>query len=86
MQATDDRSLAGEDRKTLQSQHDSGSPVPPALGTDPASGAAVPGFPKTYDTDGASSPVLTDLLGDNQNVLIFGTSSGEVHALRSDGS
>ena len=87
VQATDSRSLRGEDRKTLQSQHDTGSTVPPVPGsTSPAAGAAVSGFPKSYDTGGESSPVLADLAGDNQNVLIFGTSSGEIHALRSDGS
>jgi hypothetical protein len=78
VQATDDRSLTGEDRKSLQSHHDAGA--------GPNSGQAVSGFPKTYDADGASSPVLADLAGDNQNVLIFGTSNGEVHALHSDGS
>ncbi len=29
---------------------------------------------------------MSDLLGDNQNELVFGTSSGLVHALKADGS
>ena len=46
----------------------------------------LPGFPKRLPSDGASSPVLVDLDGDNRNELVFGTSDGYVHALRRDGS
>jgi hypothetical protein len=46
----------------------------------------LPGFPKTLASDGASSPRLADLDGDNRNELIFGTSDGIVHAMRPDGS
>ena len=67
----------GEDRKTLQSHHDDG------VG---GSGGSVAGFPKQFDTDGASDPTMADLLGDNQNYLVFGTSSGLIHALRADGT
>ncbi|GAC1576884.1 MAG: hypothetical protein NVS3B24_07190 [Candidatus Dormibacteria bacterium] len=67
----------GEDRKSLQHHHDD------SVG---ASGTAVPGFPKKYNSDGGSEPVLADLLGDNQNELIFGSSTGLIHALRADGS
>lgn len=67
----------GEDRKSLQHHHDD------SVG---ANGTAVPGFPKKYNSDGGSEPVLADLLGDNQNELIFGSSSGLIHALRSDGT
>ena len=44
------------------------------------------GFPKKLPSDGASSPVLVDLDGDNQNELVFGTSDGIVHAWHRDGS
>ncbi len=67
----------GEDRKSLQHHHDD------SVG---ANGTAVPGFPKKYNSDGGSEPVLADLLGDNQNELIFGSSTGLIHALRSDGT
>ena len=46
----------------------------------------LPGFPKYVPGDGASSPALADLDGDNDNELIFGTSDGFVHAMRPDGS
>jgi hypothetical protein len=46
----------------------------------------LPGFPKELDTDGASSPALADLDGDNKNEVIFGTSDGDVHAMKPDGS
>jgi hypothetical protein len=44
------------------------------------------GWPKRLPSDGASSPALADLDGDNRNELVFGTSDGTVHALRRDGS
>jgi hypothetical protein len=46
----------------------------------------LPGWPKQLPGDGASSPALADLDGDNRNEVIFGTSDGTVHALRRDGS
>jgi Subtilase family len=45
-----------------------------------------PGFPKELRTDGASSPLLIDLDGDNRNEVVVATSDGIVHALRADGS
>jgi Subtilase family len=44
------------------------------------------GWPKQLRTDGASSPLLVDLNGDNRNELILATSDGRVTAYRSDGS
>ncbi|MEA2422849.1 MAG: hypothetical protein QOF55_1948, partial [Thermoleophilaceae bacterium] len=46
----------------------------------------LPGFPMHFPSDGASSPALADLDGDNKNELVFGTSDGFVHALRADGT
>jgi hypothetical protein len=51
----------------------------------------VPGFPRKLDGtsstgDGASSPVLVDLDGDNRNELVVGGSDGFVHAYRPNGS
>jgi hypothetical protein len=43
-------------------------------------------WPKELQTDGASSPLLIDLAGENRNQLIVATSDGLVHAFRSDGS
>ncbi len=63
--------LTGEDRRNLYLHHDQD---------------LLPGFPKTLDSDGASSPRLADLDGDNRTELIFGTSDGTVHAMRRDGS
>ncbi len=85
VQATDNHGHLGEDRRSLQSQHDAG-----AVAT--GNGAPVAGFPMQiadqfgYSTDGASSPLMSDLLGDNQNELVFGTSNGLVYAMRADGS
>ena len=85
IQATDNHGHVGEDRRSLQSQHDAGAPVT-------GNGAPVAGFPKQisdhfgYSTDGASNPLMSDLLGDNQNELLFGTSSGEVYAMKADGT
>jgi len=84
VQATDNNGRAGEDRRSLQAQHDTGDAIT-------GNGAPVAGFPKQladqfgYSTDGASSPLMADLFGDNQNELVFATSSGLVHALRADG-
>src|SRR4051812_5561294 len=46
----------------------------------------LPGWPKLMSTDGASSPLLVDLDGDNRNELVFGTSDGQVHAFERGGS
>ncbi|MEA2435512.1 MAG: hypothetical protein QOF65_68 [Thermoleophilaceae bacterium] len=46
----------------------------------------LPGFPKELGTDGASSPALADIDRDNRNEVIFGTSDGDVHAMKPDGS
>ncbi len=46
----------------------------------------LPGFPRTLTSDGASSPALADLDGDNRNELIVASSDGVVHAYRRDGS
>ena len=42
-------------------------------------------FPKQLASDGASSPALADLDGDNRNELVLGTSDGRVHAYDRDG-
>jgi subtilase family protein/VCBS repeat protein len=63
--------LSGQDRRNLYLHHDS---------------QLLPGFPRQLTSDGASSPALADLDGDNRNELIFGTSDGRVHAMRPDGS
>jgi len=44
------------------------------------------GFPKELLTDGASSPLLADIAGENRNQLILATSDGVIHAYRRDGS
>jgi hypothetical protein len=46
----------------------------------------LPGWPKELHTDGASSPLLIDLAGNNRNQLIVATSDGLIHAYRPDGS
>ena len=43
-------------------------------------------FPIDLGTDGASSPVLVDLDGDNRNELVVATSDGVIHAYRPDGT
>jgi hypothetical protein len=63
--------LSGEDRRNFYLHHDQD---------------LLPGFPKKLPSDGASSPALADLNGDNKNELIFATADGVVHALRPDGS
>jgi hypothetical protein len=65
------RTLTGQDRRNLYLHRDQDM---------------LPGFPKTLPSDGASSPRLADLDGDNRNELIFGTSDGIVHAMRPDGT
>jgi hypothetical protein len=63
--------LTGQDRRNLYLHRDQD---------------LLPGFPKTLPSDGASSPVLADLDGDNRNELVLGTSDGIVHAFRRDGT
>ncbi len=46
----------------------------------------IPGWPKELHTDGASSPLLIDLAGNDRNQLVLATSDGWVHAYRSGGS
>jgi hypothetical protein len=45
----------------------------------------LPAWPKELRTDGASSPLLIDLAGNNRNQLIVGTSDGWVHAYDASG-
>ena len=63
--------LTGQDRRNLYLHRDQDM---------------LPGFPRSIPSDGASSPRLADLDGDNRNELVFGTSDGIVHAMRPDGS
>jgi hypothetical protein len=44
------------------------------------------GWPKELHGDGASSPLLIGLAGDNRNQLVVATSDGLVHAFRQDGA
>ncbi len=44
------------------------------------------GWPKELQTDGASSPLLIDLAGNNRNQLVLATSDGWIHAYNSNGS
>lgn len=46
----------------------------------------LPAFPKELQTDGASSPVLADVNGDDRNELVLATSDGVVHAYRPNGT
>jgi hypothetical protein len=77
LRVTDSRQLVGEDRKSLQSHHDDS-----VAGV----GTAAAHFPMSLGTDGAGSPASADLLGNNQKEIVFGTSDGQVHAIRSDGT
>ena len=62
--------LTGQDRRNFYLHRD---------------GDLLPGFPKSLPSDGASSPALADLDGDNRNELVLATSDGFVHAYRRDG-
>ena len=69
-------SLTGEDERAMWLHRDA---------------SMLPGFPRKLDGssstgDGASSPVLVDLDGDNRNELVVGGSDGFVHAYRPNGS
>ena len=44
------------------------------------------GFPHRLGGDGAAAPLTADLDGDGREEIILGTSDGEVHAFRADGS
>jgi hypothetical protein len=44
------------------------------------------GFPKQLYSDGASSPVLANLAGDDRNALVVATSDGMIHAFTRTGS
>ena len=44
------------------------------------------GWPKELQTDGASSPLLIDLAGNNRNQLVVATSDGWIHAYNPNGS
>jgi hypothetical protein len=44
------------------------------------------GWPKELQTDGASSPLLVDLAGDNRNQLVIATSDGWIHAYNENGT
>ena len=46
----------------------------------------LPGWPKELQTDGASSPLLVDLAGDNRNQLVVATSDGVIHAYNANGT
>ena len=46
----------------------------------------IAGWPRDLRTDGASSPLLIDLNGDNRNELVVATSDGVIHAFRRNGS
>ncbi len=46
----------------------------------------LPGWPKELKTDGASSPLLIDLAGNNRNQLAVATSDGVIHAFTATGS
>jgi hypothetical protein len=63
--------MSGEDRRQLVLHRDRDT---------------LPPFPKELQTDGASSPLLVDIDGDNRNELIVATSDGLVHAFRANGS
>jgi hypothetical protein len=71
VRVTDDGGQRGEDRRTLHLHDD------PQL---------VSGFPMYLGSDGASSPVPADLDQDGIEELLVATSSGQVHALRLDGT
>jgi hypothetical protein len=65
------RAMSGEDRRQLFLHRDHDM---------------LSGFPLELNSDGASSPLLIDLDGDNRNELIVATSDGLVHALRPNGA
>ena len=72
----DAHNLTGEDERAMWLHRDA---------------SMVPGFPRKLSGsantgDGASSPVLVDLDGDNKNELVVGGSDGIIHAFRPDGS
>jgi hypothetical protein len=66
-----DAAITGEDRRNLHLHRDQDM---------------LDGFPRRLPDDGAASPLLVDLDGDNRNELVIATSGGVVHAYRPDGS
>ena len=71
VRVTDDHGNVAEDRRALALHHD---------------GDLLPGFPRALGGDGASAAVTADLDADGREEIILGTSDGEVHAFRADGS
>jgi hypothetical protein len=71
VRVTDDAGNVGEDRRALALHHDAD---------------LVPGFPRQLGGDGASAAATADLDADGREEIILGTSDGEVHAFRADGS
>ena len=69
LQATDDRGLMGEDRRSIAVFHD------PTIRS---------GFPMHLGQGKDSQPVLADLQGTGKLDLIFGDANGRVHALDPD--
>ena len=72
----DGHALTGEDERAMWLHRDA---------------SMLTGFPRKLagsanTGDGASSPVLVDLDGDNRNELVVGGSDGIIHAFRPDGS
>jgi hypothetical protein len=63
--------LTGEDRRNAYLHRDSD---------------LLPGFPRQLGADGASSPLFTDLDGDDRNELVIATGDGAAHAFKPDGS
>jgi hypothetical protein len=70
VRARDERSLMGEDRRTIEVFHD------PALR---------PAFPRSLGLGKESAPVPADLDGDGDDELVFGDSNGAVHAVNRRG-
>jgi len=69
LQATDDRGLMGEDRRSIAVFHD------PTIRA---------GFPKFLGQGKDSEPVMADLQGSGKLDLIFGDANGRVHAVDPD--
>lgn len=71
VQVVDNFGNLGEDQKQMFVHDDAG---------------LVPGWPKQLDADGASSVAFADLDDDGVDEMIVGTSNGEVHAFKADGT
>ncbi len=70
LRVVDGNGLKAEDRRTIGVRHDPG---------------LLPGFPKRTGGEVAAGTSYVDLEGRHQLDLVYGTSDGEVHALRPDG-